>query len=113
WALQGAAVLLLWRRVEHAGLKYYAASLLTVVTMRLTLNPALLDYHPASGLPIANWLAYTYLVPMACLLVGAWALSALEIPRYTPAESRLLPPRVPLLASMLAVFGVVVGFAWI
>jgi uncharacterized membrane protein len=112
WALQGAAALLLFRRVDHAGLKYYAGALFTVVTIRLTLNPWLLSYHP-SGWPILNWLAYTYLVPVACLLFGAATLAPIEVARYRPAERATLPLGAPLVASSLVVFAVVVGFAWI
>ncbi|MBC7174335.1 MAG: DUF2339 domain-containing protein, partial [Polyangiaceae bacterium] len=113
WALQGAVALVLWRRIDHAGLKYYAASLLTAVTVRLTLNPELLAYHPASGFPVLNWLAYTYLVPAGCLLVGAWALGALEVQRYRELEASLFSSRYPAISSLLGVFAIVVGFAWI
>jgi uncharacterized membrane protein len=120
WALQGAAALLLWRRIDHAGLKYYAGALLAVVTVRLTLNPSVLAYHPASSVPIFNWLAYAYLVPCAALLLGAWALSArragdaspLEVARYRPFERRSLPES-PFVASLLVLFAVAIGFAWI
>jgi uncharacterized membrane protein len=113
WALQGALALALWRRVDHAGLKYYAGALLAVVTIRLTLNPEVLAYHPASGFPVLNWLAYTYLVPAAALLAGAWALHPVEVARYRPVEQRNLPAHAPFLASVLVVFAVAVGFAWI
>ena len=39
WALEGLALLALWRRIDHAGLKYTALGHLAVVAARLTLQP--------------------------------------------------------------------------
>jgi len=49
WALLGFAVTVLWKRLDHPGLKYFALALLGATTMRLVANPALLDYYPRGG----------------------------------------------------------------
>ncbi|GMV18500.1 MAG: hypothetical protein AMXMBFR56_67240 [Polyangiaceae bacterium] len=114
WALQGVALLALWRRLDHVGLRYFAFALLAAVTVRLISNPAVLDYHLRGSLPVLNWLSYTYLVPAACLL-GAWRLLAdLELARRTPFERDLIPERLgPVLARACAFFGIAVVFVWI
>ena len=78
WALQGVAVIALWKRLDHPGLKYFGLALLAAVTVRLVANPEILDYYPRSGWPIVNWLMYTYLVPAAALLGAASILRGLE-----------------------------------
>lgn len=71
WALEGAAVIALWRRLRHPGLRLFGLALLAAVTARLVANPLLLEYHQASGRFLWSWLTYTYLVPAAALLVAA------------------------------------------
>src|SRR5690606_6795333 len=71
WAMEGAALVLLWRRLDHVGLKYFALTLLVAAAVRLSLNPSVLDYHPRAALPVLNWLLYTYLVPTGCFLAAA------------------------------------------
>ncbi|MEM9292882.1 MAG: DUF2339 domain-containing protein [Acidobacteriota bacterium] len=70
WALQGAALVLLWRRLRHPGLVPFALLLYGAVVVRLLLNPALLGYQPSSGVPLLNWITYTYLLPILALLAG-------------------------------------------
>jgi uncharacterized membrane protein len=81
WALEGAALLWLWRRFDHPGLKLVGVVLLLGVTVRLVANPALLGYHPRASWPVLNWLLYTYLVPAAALFVSAGALAKLRQPK--------------------------------
>ena len=64
WALQGAALIQLWRKLDHPGSNDFALSLLALVTLRLLL-PDAWDFHPHSGRPVLNWLMYAYLVPAA------------------------------------------------
>jgi len=114
WALQGAAVLLLWRRVDHVGLKLFAIALLATASVRLVLNPAVLDYHLRGPIPILNWLSYTYLVPAAAAFV-AWAMLArVERVRLRPWETSLFPARLlPWAAKLAAFFGFAITFAWL
>ena len=61
WALEGAALAWLYRRIPHRGLLYSASALLAAVFVRLALNPAIFVYEPR-GMRIFNWYLYTYLI---------------------------------------------------
>ncbi len=54
WALEGAALLWLFHRVPHPGLRLTGVGLLAAAFVRLALNPAVLGYHPRSATPIFN-----------------------------------------------------------
>jgi uncharacterized membrane protein len=112
WALEGAAALLLWRRLDHAGLKYFALVLFGAAGVRLLANPYVLEYYPRGSLRILNWIAYGYLVPTACFGAGWLLLRALEIPRRRAWERAFFPAAVPLLANACAALGFAVFFAW-
>jgi uncharacterized membrane protein len=75
WALEGAALLWLWHRVPHNGLRYVGVGLLCVAFVRLALNPAILGYHPRSATPILNWYLYAYGITTAALFAGAKLVS--------------------------------------
>ena len=47
WALEGAALLWLFHRVPHPGLRLTGVGLLVAAFVRLALNPAVLEYHAA------------------------------------------------------------------
>ncbi|HXM32862.1 MAG TPA: DUF2339 domain-containing protein [Chthoniobacterales bacterium] len=70
WALEGIALLWLFRRVPHRGLRYVGAALLCIAFVRLALNPAVLEYHRRSGTPIWNWYLYAYGITVLCLFGG-------------------------------------------
>ena len=113
WALQSLALLALWRRLDHPGLKWFALALAAVVTVRLVANPAVLGYHPRYGTPVLNWLMYTYLVPAAALLGCAGLLSPREVERRRPAERGLYAAGRPWGAILCAASGILVVFVWI
>ena len=113
WALEGFATLALWKRLDHPGLKYFSVALLAAVTVRLVANPAVLGYHPASGVPVLNWLSYTYLVPAACLLGGAYLLQGQEAKRYRPWEAVLYQRGLAMFAGACGLAAILVVFAWI
>lgn len=71
WALEGAALLWLYHRVVHHGLRVVGLALLVVAFARLALNPAVLEYHQRGGAPILNWYLYSYGIVMLALFVGA------------------------------------------
>ena len=71
WALEGVALLWLWYRVPHNGLRWVGVGLLCVAFARLALNPAILGYHARSATPILNWYLYAYGVTTVALFVGA------------------------------------------
>jgi uncharacterized membrane protein len=78
WALEGAALAWLYRRIAYRGLLVWSAGLCAVVFVRLALNPAVLAYHPRGGLPIWNWYLYTYFVSAAALLGAGRLLRATD-----------------------------------
>ncbi|HVS62861.1 MAG TPA: DUF2339 domain-containing protein [Thermoanaerobaculia bacterium] len=116
WALEALAVTALWRRLDHAGLKLFALALHAAVFVRLAFNPALLSDYPAfsaGGLPIVNWLLYTYGVPIAALLLSARQLASIEVERARPAERGLYARGKPVLAGLYSLLAVVLGFVWL
>jgi uncharacterized membrane protein len=93
WALEGAALSWLYRRVPHRGLLYAASALLAVVFARLALNPEIFVYEPRGSMRIINWYLYTYLTCSVAMLLAAWGLSGTDdrIARPVPRTSSLLP----------------------
>ena len=71
WALEGVALLWLFARVPHPGLRWVGTALLCAAFARLALNPAVLEYHPRSATAIWNWYLYAYGIAMVCLFAGA------------------------------------------
>ncbi|MDQ3626743.1 MAG: DUF2339 domain-containing protein, partial [Verrucomicrobiota bacterium] len=71
WALEGVALLALFRVVPNAGLRIVGAALLSVAFVRLALNPAVLEYHPRAPVRIWNWYLYAYGVTSICSFAGA------------------------------------------
>jgi uncharacterized membrane protein len=94
WALEGAALAWLYRRIPHRGLLLTSAGLLGAAFVRLALNPEVFRYAPRSAVPIVNWYLYTYLVTAAALACAGWLL--------LQSEDRLVPglPRVSTEAFM-------------
>lgn len=73
WALEGAALAWLHRRLGHRGLWFTSLGLLAAVFVRLTLNPALIHYGARGPIPIWNWHLYTYgLAALSCFAAAHW-----------------------------------------
>jgi uncharacterized membrane protein len=73
WAIEGALLLWLFRRVPHPGLQLTGLALLAVSFIRLTLNPAVFSDYPRSGTAIFNWHLYAYgVVAAAQFFGGCW-----------------------------------------
>jgi uncharacterized membrane protein len=114
WALEAAALLALYRRLDHAGLKWVATLLFVFVGSRLLLNPYVLGYYERGPSRIVNWLSYTYLVPAVCLVVGGALLRDLEGPRLRRWERAFLPAGVERPSTALSyAMAFVVCFAWL
>ena len=98
WALEGAALCWLFRRVPHPGLRLTGVALLAVVFVRLALNPAVLSYHPRAGFPIFNWYLYTYGIATASL----FAAGRLLAPPRNVVLGRNVRPLLYTLGTVLA-----------
>src|SRR5262249_21294172 len=98
WALEGAALLWLFHRVPHPGLKVTGAGLLGVAFIRLALNPAVLEYHTRAATPIFNWYLYAYGLVTVCLFAGAKLLAR---PRHLISQWNV-PPILAGLGTVLA-----------
>src|SRR5206468_6616983 len=98
WALEGAALCWLFRRVPHAGLRLAGVALLVVVFTRLALNPAVLSYHPRAAFPIVNWYLYTYGIATICLFAAARFL----VPPHNRVLGYNVLPLLYALGSILA-----------
>jgi hypothetical protein len=72
WALEGAALLWLFHRVPHQGLRWLGGSLLSIAFLRLTIDPSVVSYYERSTIKILNWYLYTYGIVTACLWIGGW-----------------------------------------
>ncbi|MCB9597585.1 MAG: DUF2339 domain-containing protein [Sandaracinaceae bacterium] len=113
WALEALVLTGLWRRMDHAGLKYLALALGVAVGVRLLANPYVLGYYDRSELRVLNWLTYTYLVPAVCF-VGAWLLlRGEEAKRLRSWEKSFMPEGVSLVANLAATAAILIVFAWI
>jgi len=114
WALEAAALLVLYRRLDHPGLKWVAMALFLAVCSRLLLNPYVLGYYERSPLRILNWLSYTYLVPAAALVAGGIALRDLEATRLRAWERGMFPSSIERpFSALFYALALVVGFAWL
>ena len=102
WALEGAALAWLYRRIPHRGLLYFGNTLLATVFARLALNPAILVYEPRGAVRVFNWYLYTYLICASAFLVAAWWLSTTDDRIIASTRSsRLLPAAGVVLLFLL------------
>ncbi|AOS44503.1 hypothetical protein Verru16b_01565 [Lacunisphaera limnophila] len=95
WALEGVALLWLFHRLPHPGLRATGVVLLGVAFVRLTLNGAVFSYHVRGDTPILNWYLYAYSLVIAALFLGARLLA--------PPRERVLGITAPPLLNTLAV----------
>jgi uncharacterized membrane protein len=103
WALEGAALAWLYRRVPHRGLLYFTAGLLGTVFVRLAMNPEILVYEPRGAMRIFNWYLYAYGICAVAMFVAAYSLSATEDRLVTglPRLSQVLPAAGVILLFLL------------
>ena len=99
WAVEGAALLWLFHRVPHPGLRLTGIGLLVAAFVRLVFNPAVLEYHARSTTPIFNWYLYTYGIATISLFAGTWLLAP---PRHLVLRSNA--------QTVLASLGTVLAF---
>jgi uncharacterized membrane protein len=90
WAVEGFALLVLFRFVPHVGLRLVGAALLCVAFARLALNPAVFEYHPRAAVRIWNWYLYAYGITACCLFAGARAVQEFRETQLARVVPRLL-----------------------
>jgi uncharacterized membrane protein len=101
WALEGAALAWLYRRIPHRGVLYSAVTLLATVFVRLALNPEVFFYEPR-GMQVVNWYLYTYVLCAAAMLLAGWWLSRTDDRLLgTVRSSQLLPAAGTILLFLL------------
>lgn len=88
WAMEGVALLWLFHRVPHPGLRVVGIVLLMAAFVRLALNPAVLAYQLRSSTPIFNWYLYSYGIVTACF---AAATRLLAPPRNIVFQENVRP----------------------
>ena len=71
WAVEGLALLLLFRWIPNRRLRAVALIVFCAAFVRLALNPAVLEYHPRTHIPILNWYLYAYGIAGLCFFLGA------------------------------------------
>lgn len=98
WALEGLALIWLFHRVPHPGLRATGVVLLSIAFIRLALNPAVLEYHRSASTPVLNWYLYAYGLVTVCLLVGARWLA----PPHNRVWGWNIPPFLYTLGTILA-----------
>jgi hypothetical protein len=102
WALEGAALAWLYRRIPHRGLLLWGVALMAVVFVRLALNPEVFAYEPR-GARVFNWYLYTYaLAGVSMLIAGGWlARTDDQLLPLLPRASALLPAGGVILLFLL------------
>lgn len=100
WALEGAALLWLFHRVPHPGLRMVGFGLLVAAFVRLApFNLYVFEYHPRAAIAIFNWYLYAYGIVTACLFVGASLLA--------PPRNKIYELNTP---PVLFTFGTILAF---
>jgi uncharacterized membrane protein len=105
WALEGAALAWLYRRIPHRGLLYSAMALLAAVFVRLALNPEIFVYEPR-GMRVFNWYLYAYMICSLAIFAAAWWFSRTDdrlivLGDWAKASTILPPAGVVLLFILL------------
>lgn len=98
WALVALALAWLFSRLAHPALAVFAGILYALVGARLLFNPAVLGYGE-HGLPILNWILYTYGIAIACCWAGQSILRRASKNRW-----------ISYLAGGISLIGLLLGF---
>ena len=111
-SLLALAMIGLWLRIDHAGLKYVALARFGCVAVRLLFNVEVLGYHERGAWRVLNWLMYTYLVPAGAMVASIGLLAKHERARLRDWEPRLSSGD-PITASALGAAAIAVVFVWV
>ena len=72
WAFEGLALILLFEVLPNRRLRAVALIVFAAAFVRLVLNPAVLEYHQRSQIPIWNWYLYAYGLAGGCMFAAAY-----------------------------------------
>ncbi len=89
-AMEGAALIWLFRRIPHLGLRRVGLGLLVAAFVRLVLNPVIMTYAVRGAWPLWNWWLYTYGLAAAAMFVGAHWMRAPGQPKDGGPARKLL-----------------------
>jgi hypothetical protein len=109
-ACLGAA--LVWRRTDHAPLKY-ATLAFAPLAAACALFTGLLESHQAYGIPLLSGHGFDFFLPGAALVAAALLAYALEVPRARAWERELYRPGVPWAAVAAGLAGLGIVLVWI
>lgn len=98
WAIEAMALCWLFGRLPHRGLPVFAGILYVLAGVRLLFNPEILQYQER-GLPLFNWILYTYGIATVCCLVGQALLRRASDSAF-----------IQRLADAIALDGLLLGF---
>jgi uncharacterized membrane protein len=96
WAIEGVALVLLYRRVPNQQLRIAATVVLCAAFARLAFNPAIFEYHKRAPYRIWNWYLYAYGITTACEFAAARIFGARS--RW---HERIAPPLLYALGTIL------------
>jgi len=106
------AAAVVWRRTDHAPLKYislFAAAGATLSAAWFASN----ERHETFPIPLLSGHGFDFLVPGAALVAAALVAYALEVPRVRPREKELYAQSVPLMSGLVILGGLAVILVWI
>ncbi|MEM7482900.1 MAG: DUF2339 domain-containing protein [Acidobacteriota bacterium] len=112
-ALQGVALVGLWRRFDHPVLKYLSLALSAAATLRLVAGPWTLRDLAGPDQLLFNGISYTYLVPAVALVLGLYWMQPLEAARARATERFLYRSGRAWGAKALGGAALGVVFTWI
>ncbi len=75
WAFEGVALLWLFHRVPHPGLRIVGCALLAASFVRLAINPTILHSSARGTQPLLNWYLYAFLLVSGSHFIGARLLA--------------------------------------
>jgi uncharacterized membrane protein len=97
WALEGLALVWLFRKIPERWLALVGIGLLTISFGRLALNLNVFGYYPRSGVRIFNWYLYSYGIVAGCLFGAARLLG----PTRGVVPEKNAPPLLYTLGTIL------------
>lgn len=112
-ALAGMGLALLWRRVDHAALKYVAVLAAALAAAHLVSHLWTEHHWLHQETRVLNELLYGILLPGAAMLVASAALRGRELERLRSWEGEFYARTLPLLAGGTGLAGLVTIFLWI